>query len=96
MGKTDHLMAVKNENDKDSKKAQVTQKKYFFFKYINKSFDKGLKYSTNISYAFFVEHFMSVVIKQTKRGLTLRRDRDYLWLAAWGPDGEINKTKQRI
>ncbi len=67
-----------------------------YIKFLTNFFDKGLKYSTNISYAFFVEHFMSVVIKQTKRGLTLRRDRDYLWLAACGPDGEINKTKQRI
>jgi hypothetical protein len=30
MDKTDHLMAEKNENNKDSQKGQVTSKKIFF------------------------------------------------------------------
>jgi hypothetical protein len=30
MDKTDHLMAEKNENNKDSQHGQVTPKKYFF------------------------------------------------------------------
>jgi hypothetical protein len=30
MDKTDHLMAEKNKNNKDSQKGQVTPKKYFF------------------------------------------------------------------
>jgi hypothetical protein len=29
MAKIDHLMAEKNENNKDSQKGQVTPKKYF-------------------------------------------------------------------
>jgi hypothetical protein len=29
MDKTDHLMAEKNENNKESQKGQVTPKKYF-------------------------------------------------------------------
>ncbi len=35
MDEIDHLMAEKNENNKDSQKGQVTPKKYLKKKYLN-------------------------------------------------------------
>jgi hypothetical protein len=43
MDKTDHLMAEKNKNNKDSQKGQVTQKEYYFKKFEGKNTINKLK-----------------------------------------------------
>jgi hypothetical protein len=71
MDKTDHLMAEKNDNNKDSQKGQVTPKKYLK-KGCNCSFDIDLCprltfFESRTALQFLNPYVVALALKEKKR-----------------------------